>query len=118
MLKLMIKEKDRAVQNAITPLRWCVDREVIEELKQRGIKNPHLLLLIFHLGDAYIGDNDDLTYDEYWGWRSDVERKLIPLDKVMDYVHFQRSGKHRVIATIVGGDAKIKNRYLYQRFLW
>ena len=118
MLKLMIEEKDRAVQNAITPLRWCVEREVIEELKQRGIRNPHLLLLIFHLGDAYIGDNDDLAYDEYWSWRSDVERKLIPLDRLMDYVQFQRSGKHRVIATIVGGNATIKNRYLYKRFLW
>ena len=118
MLKLMIAEKDRAVQNAITPLRWCVDREVIKELKQRDIKNPHLLLLIFHLGDAYIGDNNDLAYDEYWIWRSDVERKLIPLDKLMDYVQFQRAGKHRVIATIVGDDAKIKNRYLYKRFLW
>ena len=114
----MIEEKDRAVQNAITPLRWCVDKEVIEKLKQCGIKNPHILLLIFHLGDAYTGDNDDLAYDEYWSWRSDVERKLINLDKLIDYVQFQRSGKHRIIATIVGGNATIKNRYLYKRFLW
>ena len=118
MLKLMIEEKDRAVQNAIAPLRWCVEREVIEELKQRGIRNPHLLLLIFHLGDAYIGDNNDLGYYEYWSWRSNMERKLIPLDRLMDYVQFQRSGKHRIIATIVGGNATIKNRYLYKRFLW
>lgn len=85
MLKLFIGEEGGIAQSATVPVRWCVDKETLEELKRREIFNPHLLLVI--------------VYNKY-----EVSRQLVPLGQTMDYIQFQCPSKNRLCATIVWGD--------------
>lgn len=80
MLKLIAEHPEAA--EAVMPLRWCVTPDTLAELKNRGAINAHLLLVVIH-------DDDE------------VDRHLVPLGQMMDYVEFQRKGKHTVFGTIV-----------------
>lgn len=68
--------------NATIPLRWCICSSLFERLKDRGAKNPHLLLVVA---------KDDL----------EVSRRLLPLEQAMEYVVFTSPGEHQLFATVV-----------------
>lgn len=99
MIKLMIAEQDRAVQNAIVPVRWCVERETLEALRQKGVKKPYVLIVV----PSEFGEDD---------------RWLAPLEQLVEYVQFQQSGKNYILATIVWVEKDGRPFNLDERFLW
>lgn len=99
MIKLMIAEQDRAVQNAIVPVRWCVERETLEVLRQKGVKKPYVLIVV----PSEFGEDD---------------RWLAPLEQLVEYVQFQRSGKNYILATIVWIKEDDLPFNLDRMFLW
>lgn len=74
---------ERAQQDSVMPVRWCICEEVFDQLKERIVENPCLLLVI--------------TNSQH----KEVCRKLASLDQMMDYVSFRGPGQHRILATIV-----------------
>ncbi|MDP3785233.1 MAG: hypothetical protein Q8R12_04170 [bacterium] len=96
MIKLMVESRE--VQNASLPIRWCVEKAAFEALRQRGIKNPHLLLVI----------------KPQRGGRE--FRHLVPLEQMVQYVSFSKPGENMVFATIVwnldGEVGKLREYYL------
>lgn len=72
--------------DARLPIRWCVGRDALDELKRQGVLFPHLFILVTQ-------NNGDHHHE--------VARKLVPLDQIIEYLDFHRSGEHHVQATIV-----------------
>ncbi len=81
MLKLIIGDEGM-VQNATIPVRWCVDKNTLEELKKKGVLNPHLLLVNVAA-------------------KTEISRVLVPLEQAMEYIQFQTPGRNIIYATIV-----------------
>jgi hypothetical protein len=86
MLKLFFGEKDGHVQGSTIPVRWCADKETLDKLKEKGIKRPHILLVVISkTGNVLL-------------------RQLAPLERLLDYIQFQRPGVNIICATIVWDD--------------
>ncbi len=82
-LHIFIEQSEASkLMDATVPLRWCICPDIYQRLKEKAVKKPQLLLVVV---------------DEFRG----EERKLIPLENMMDYNMFQRPGKHRIFAAIV-----------------
>ena len=80
------------VGNATIPIRWCLTPEEIAHLRQNKVADPHLLLVIVHE-------------------KKNVDRQLVPLDRMMTYLSFNHPGENTVFATIVwhaGGKKELK----------
>ena len=96
MIKLMVESRE--VQNASLPIRWCVEKSALEALRERKVKNHHLLLVI----------------KPQRGGRE--FRHLVPLEQMVQYVSFSKPGENKVFATIVwnsdGDVGKLRNLYL------
>ena len=88
MLKLFVENAKRA--DAVTKIGWCIDKKDLDELEKRSIQDPHILLSIVKRSDS----------DDFEHWK-EKERKLIPLDSMMDYINFDRPGTHTIYAVIV-----------------
>ena len=88
MIRLFVESPGQANPNLA--LRWCVDKETLDELKEKGVKNPQLLLVV-------------AQHPDQWSVR-EIERKLIPLDQAMEWLEFNRPGRHTIYATIVWDD--------------
>lgn len=65
------------------PVRWCISRDTLADLKENRVTNPHILIVVVKKG---IGE---------------VTRKLIPLENLMEYLDFNRAGDHTVLSSIV-----------------
>ena len=85
MIRLFAENPGQANPNLA--LRWCVDKKTLDELKEKGIKNPQLLLVVAQHLDK-------------WNVR-EIERKLVPLGQAMEWLEFNRPGRHTIYATIV-----------------
>lgn len=105
MLKLIVGEENGTVQSATVPVRWCVDKDTIEMLKQRSVKNPHVLIVVAHQNF----ENNHYCYRE-------TSRQIAPLEQLMDYVQFLKPGKNTIVATIVWGDSE-KPHDLWKKYL-
>ncbi len=81
-LRLFVSDTNQS--DATVPIRWCVSREVLADLNSRGVKRPYLFLTITH------GDRE-------------VDRLLISLEQVMEYVQFHKAGTHTIRGIIVWG---------------
>lgn len=82
MLKLIIGDEKGKAQNATIPIRWCVDKNTLERLKENEVLNPHLLLVnVVH--------------------QKEVQRLLIPLEQALEYVQFRTPGRNTIYATII-----------------
>ncbi len=90
MIRLFAENPGQANPNLA--LRWCVDKETLDELKEKGIKNPRLLLVV-------------AQHPGQWGVM-EIERKLVPLDQAMEWLEFNRPGRYTIYATIVWDDGK------------
>ncbi len=97
-MKLIISETQ--VQDATIPVRWCLDRNELEKLKEQEVKNPSLLLVV--------------TTPSGNEW-TEVDRYLIPLDQMLAYVQFHKPGKNRILAAVVwrldGDVSKLKELF-------
>lgn len=104
MIRLFAENPERANPNL--PLRWCVDRETLDELKRKGVKNPQLLLVV-------------AQHPNQGGVR-EIERRLVPLDQAIEWLEFNRPGRYTIYATIVWdarGEQDFKARWLLIRIL-
>ena len=94
MIRLFAENPGQANPNLA--LRWCVDKKTLDELKDRGLRNPQLLLVIAQHPRPYMV--------------KEIERKLVPLDQVMEWLEFNRPGRYTIYATIVW-DANDKTNF-------
>jgi hypothetical protein len=95
MLRLVAGSAER--QTPTLPIRWCLDRDTMQKLEEAKAMNPHLLLVVIHR-------------------KLEVERRLIPLERMMDFLDFHRAGEHRIFATIVwwhGGDVRALKKSVF-----
>ncbi len=71
------------IQDTSVPVRWCVDKETLEQFKKEGIRDLHLLIIV-------------------WGGTTNTEsRYLVPINEMMAYVNFYTPGENKIIAAIV-----------------
>lgn len=71
---------------AVLPVRWCINPDLREKLKEHAALSPHVLFSIWH-GDI------------------ERERVLVPLQAEMAYLRFHRPGENTVRATVVWDSA-------------
>jgi len=88
--------------DSVIPLRWCICKETLNELKKRGAENIHLLIVVTS------------------GSSKKEIRELVPINNLMTYIQFERPGAHIINATIVWADKgkfsfdNMKNYFLSQ----
>lgn len=80
-MRLIIDHKDMTVQSGTVPMRWCLYRKELEELEERGVNKPYVLIVITNGSRQY--------------------RYLVPMDQMMTYIQFHRPGENTVHAVIV-----------------
>ncbi len=97
MLKLIVDSGEN-VQSATIPIRWCVDKETLEILKENEIVNPCILLVVVN-GSGY-----------------EKSRQIAPLEQLIDYIQFQSPGKNKILATIIY-DSDGKKENLWEKFV-
>ncbi|MBI2010961.1 MAG: hypothetical protein HYS89_01895 [Candidatus Colwellbacteria bacterium] len=68
---------------AVMPIRFCVDRRVVQEIKDKKIHDLHVLMVVTNAGE-------------------EMSRHLVPLTAEMEYVQFYGSGANTIHATVVG----------------
>ncbi len=94
MLNLFVKESESA--SSVIPVQWTISEDVLEFLKDRGVQNPHLLIVVAK------GDYE-------------MNRYLTPLEAGMEYIEFSKAGEQRLLASIVWPESsvgKMKNFFL------
>ena len=117
MLKLVIGLEDQDVQSASVPLRWCLDKATLEKMAKGRIKNPLLLITVVP-EKTHTSSSDPLReFDS----RSET-RYLVPIGQLMAFVNFRRSGKNRILSTVVwdwnGDRSKLRERFLSRDEGW
>lgn len=84
-------------ENPTIGLRWCLDPKDIHKLRELGVANVKVLIVV-----KYENGSED--------------RHLSSLDEAMAYVMFRSSGKHRIFARLFWAkDAKRMERYFLER---
>ena len=81
-IKLIIENRTEAQEPSVM-LRWCVQPEIVEELKRRKIADPYLLI---YIKECETGRARTI---------------LVPLLQLAQLVHFYIAGDHKVYARIV-----------------
>ncbi|OGL91049.1 hypothetical protein A3H10_04640 [Candidatus Uhrbacteria bacterium RIFCSPLOWO2_12_FULL_46_10] len=95
MLRLVANTEEAT--SASIPMRWCIGRDTLALLQAKGALNPHLLLVVANK-------------------HYEVARRLVPIDQMMEYIDFQKPGKHKVLATIVWnsqGNARVLKKRIF-----
>ena len=96
-MKLFIETE---IQSGSVPVRWCVEREELEELKKRGVLDTYILLVVVPL------EGMGRSYAE--------SRYLVKLDQMMEFITFYRPGRHKIFGAIVwdGNESEMKKIFL------
>lgn len=97
MLELHITDND--VTGGNVAVSWCTDKELLAELANEQIKDPHLVIVVAPADGRYANKK------EY--------RKVVPLNDLMTYVEFRAPGKNKVwafVSQLSGKEAR--NEYL------
>lgn len=89
MSKLTLFVDNTEHSEPVIPIRWCVDRSVLDWLKRNDVLKPFLFISVRH------EENEDPYYHR------EVKRVLVPLDQGMEYIELNRAGKHSLNAVIV-----------------
>lgn len=80
MFELHISDDD--ITGGSVAVTWCVSKETLEHLDNRGIKNPQVVLCTAPEGERYS--------------KSKELRKVVPLKDMLAYVTFKTAGKNRI----------------------
>ncbi|HDY73356.1 MAG TPA: hypothetical protein ENH86_02170 [Candidatus Jorgensenbacteria bacterium] len=80
-MRLIVDQKNTAVQGGTVPVRWCLYRKELEELERRGVNKPHVLIVVRNNNHEH--------------------RQLVPMDQMMAYVQFHRFGENTIHAAVV-----------------
>lgn len=115
MLELHITDND--VSNGSIAVGWCVDKETLNELNEKGIKNP-VLVLMTAPKTGYDPDSEE-NFDSSYGKKREY-RKVVPLKDLVAYVEFKSSGQNIIwgfIATDQVSDYSLRKvkSYYYDR---
>ncbi len=97
VIHLFTEQLDAA--DSVIPLRWCVCKEALDELKQAEAKNIYLLIVVTSRSS-----------------KKEI-RKLVPIDKLMAYIQFERPGIHTINAAVVWVNEKIFLNHMKDYFL-
>ncbi len=98
MFRLIVDNAQRA--DAYLPVSWCIgdkEREIIEKF---GIIHPHVLLVVASVYDDpyYSKTSEDEQVESF----TEKSRYLVPLTAGTKYITFNRPGRYRLYASIVG----------------
>jgi len=93
-MKLIVGQPNPS--NAVATVRWCLTPEEVQELSDK--KDVFLLLFVVNNG-------------------SEVDRLLVPLNQMMEYVEFARPGKNTVVAEVIWSPNKKKSEVRKRIFL-
>lgn len=85
MLTLFVENTGHS--ESVVPVRWCVSKDLLDQLKDYEVSKPHLLLSVLQKKED--------------GYHREVARKLVPLDQGLEYIEFGTSGEHVLNAIIV-----------------
>lgn len=95
MLELHLDKREAV--DSVVPVRWCISKDTLEELKSRGAKDPHIFIATIYPDGR-------------------EKRWLLPLGQVIEYIDFSRPGPCRIVASIVwenyGGKKELRRRCL------
>lgn len=70
--------------DAVLPVRWCIPPSLIAELAQNKVRNAYVFLLVRYVN-------------------GDEQRWLVPVEREMAYVQFNRAGTHELHGVVVYG---------------
>lgn len=90
-------------QSATVPVRWCINSEAEEELRNRGVDDPFILLIV---------RNAKSRSEQRW---------VVPIGQLVQFVPFTGPGENTIFATIIytkNGRATLstlKKKYLAKR---
>ncbi len=92
MFKLMFE--DSANENAMTPVRWCLDKADMDLARESGKKNLFVLIVVTYK----TGENSDLPKNVI------EDRYVVPFDELMMYITFRFPGHHHVLGMCIASD--------------
>jgi len=95
----------------VAAFRWCVDKDTLNKLKEIGVAKPFILLTIAHGEEYGVDDGDEKSL-----FFKCVDTKVVPLDQAMEYLEFDRPGRHRIFASLVWVDGRSQRDRLVQHF--
>lgn len=84
MVKLFVESTN--LHSPVAAVRWCVDKNTVNKLKELGVSNPYMLFVVAR-------END--------GEFRKVDHRVVPLDQAMEYLEFHGGGKHRIFGCLV-----------------
>lgn len=90
MLKLQVANPD--ITNGTMQVSWCLDKELIAKLIERGSKDPYIVVVV------YPKEKDGVHFEQK------EHREIFPLKDFIGYVPFKFSGENRVVSFIVDNE--------------
>jgi hypothetical protein len=81
-IRLYVDQDPDGQVDSVVPVRWCISRETAEMIQQLGIDDPQLVIIV---------ENDDKEMDRY----------IVPVERLMQYVQFRRPGNNVLHATVM-----------------
>jgi len=97
--ELIIGDANGELQNADVPVRWCITPTLVREMEERGIEDPHVLIVSCS------------RHQEF-------QRQLVPVTELMTYVRFTKAGDMRIYAWLLDGKKgkkELHNNYLRKK---
>lgn len=95
--ELIVGDETGEIMNGDVPVRWCVTPELVKQLEDDKIIDPHILLV---------------TATEAGGY--EMQRQLVPVSELMTYVRFTKAGTMKLYGFVIDGAAGRKD--LYSRY--
>lgn len=83
--ELIVGEASGEIFSGDVPVRWCIDQELRTDLAEKGIQNPHVLLIT-------VGED---------GREMPGGRAMAPLREVMSIARFPRPGKNKLHGVVI-----------------
>ena len=84
MIKLFVEDSN--LHSPVAAVRWCIDKNTMNKLREREIIKPYMALFVAR-------ENDE----EF----RQVDQKVVPLDQAMEYIEFHSPGKHIIFGCLV-----------------
>jgi len=98
--ELIVGSETGEIMNGDVPVRWCVTPELVKQLEDDDIKDPHILLVTV---------TDDAQ---------EMQRQLVPIAELMTYVRFTKAGDMKLYGFIVDGACGRKKLHsTYMQFI-
>jgi len=95
--ELIVGGERGEITNGDVPVRWCVTPELVKQMEDAGVKDPHVLLVTATPKAR------------------EMHRQLIPLTELKAYVRFYKAGEQKLYGFIING-AKGR-RFLHSAYL-